>query len=286
MINKKFSHLLWLIPSLIIIFIFTVFPLFKTLIDSFISGGELSVHNFSSIFNDTNFLISIRNSFILTIGSLFTVIIGVWISLMIVKITNRYVRDSFVTIIFLQYMFISMAIYTGYSFIFEGNYGFINSLIINNGGKGINFLNSSHNAIWTILIIESIKPIPFIVAILSYRFITYSSNNKNILRNDCVRNDSLFFSKVMIKNSLPLIFILLFYFSAENFLSYPVGLYSNDLTSMFIYHAQTLTAYINRSLDLNLYGNAAATSMVIIMIVSTLTIGCYVSYLFIKRRNK
>ncbi len=284
MIKRKTTHLLWLLPSMVIIFLFTFFPFFKTIISSFINDDKLSIENFKLVLSDDNFLIALRNSLILSFGSVFTIIIGVWISLMVAKVINTFARDSLITIIFFQYMFITMAIYTGYTFIFQSDYGFINSLIINNGGKNINFLYSKHNAIWTILIIEIIKPISFVVAILSYRFVTYISDNLDILKSDCIKNDSFFLSKLMIKNSLSLILLLLFYLSAENLLSYPIGIYSNDISSMFTYHAQTLTAYINRALDLNSYGIASASSTILILIFSPTSFIIYI--LFKKGRNR
>jgi len=286
MINKKAKHLLWLIPSLSIILLFTIVPLIRTIIDALINDGSININNFKSVFQDNNFLIALRNSSILTFGSIFSVGISIFVSISIAKVTNKHLKNSFISLIFLQYMFLAMAVYTGYSFIFQDNYGLINSLIIHNGGHNINFLHSQHNAIWTLLIIEIMKPISFITAIFSYRFIAYISKNKNLLKSDCISNDSLFLSKIMIKNSLGLIFLLLFYFSAENFLSYPIGIYSNDLTAMFTYHAQTLTAYINRSLDLNLFGNAAASSIIIIALMLLITSVCYTPYKIIKREKK
>ncbi|MGI6710216.1 MAG: carbohydrate ABC transporter permease [Bacilli bacterium] len=142
-----------LMPTLLLMAVFTFWPIFRTLVTAFMEGyntnmsfieffqrlgssTKLTLRWFKDIFviQDGLFLKSLRNTFEMAIIS---VPISIIVSLFIAVALNGIKKGQGIlqTIFFLPYVTNSIALGMVFSFIFSSNYGLINALIEAFGGE-------------------------------------------------------------------------------------------------------------------------------------------------------
>ena len=148
--------ILYLLPALILLGIFTFYPLINTFIISFkedydyMTGSYKSFgfENYQLIFNPKNpFMKYLLNTMIIVFVS---VPLSILLSLLIAVALNsiKSLQKFFQTIFFLPYVTNTIAIGMVFSVMFESNQGLINTIITMLGGKGVNWLGGNPTNQW------------------------------------------------------------------------------------------------------------------------------------------
>ena len=121
---------LFLLPALIIIGIFNVFPLFRTFIISFQKGTLNNLvyngtRNYQIVLNDPKFHTAIGNT---SLYAFIVVPVGLIISMFIAVTIYEKIRykDVFETIFFIPYLTSIIAVGIVFRFLLNGDYGFVN----------------------------------------------------------------------------------------------------------------------------------------------------------------
>jgi len=148
--------ILYLLPALILLGIFTFYPLINTFIISFkeeynyMKGSyeRIGFGNYAKILNPkSSFRSYLFNTMIIVFIS---VPVSIGLSLLIAVALNsiKSLQKVFQTIFFLPYVTNTIAIGMVFSVMFESNQGLINTIITFFGGKGINWLGGNQNNAW------------------------------------------------------------------------------------------------------------------------------------------
>lgn len=148
--------ILYLLPAIILLGIFTFYPLVNTFIISFKENYDYMTGRFSSfgldnyklIFHPKNpFIKYLINTMIIVFVS---VPLSILLSLLIAVALNsiKSLQKVFQTIFFLPYVTNTIAIGMVFSVMFESNQGLVNTIITIFGGKGVNWLGGNPNNQW------------------------------------------------------------------------------------------------------------------------------------------
>ena len=171
---------LYLLPALVIILVFHVYPLIKTFSISFEKGTLNNlvfngIRNYEIVLTDPKFHKAILNT---TLYAFTVVPIGVIIAMLIALIIFEKVRykDIFETIFFIPYLTSIIAVGIVFRFLLNTDYGFINYLLgfINLGP--INFLDNPKMSMFTLIMFG-------IWSGLAFNIIILLSGLRNVERN-------------------------------------------------------------------------------------------------------
>jgi multiple sugar transport system permease protein len=171
---------LYLLPALVIILVFHVYPLIKTFIISFEKGTLNNlvfngIRNYEIVLTDPKFHKAILNT---TLYAFTVVPIGVIIAMLIALIIFEKVKykDIFETIFFIPYLTSIIAVGIVFRFLLNTDYGFINYLLgfINVGH--INFLDNPKMSMFTLIMFG-------IWSGLAFNIIILLSGLRNVERN-------------------------------------------------------------------------------------------------------
>lgn len=170
--KKSMKGYLYLMPALIIIMIFTIYPLIKAFLMSFyenyniINGSYdyLGLKNYQDLFSDKVFLLALKNTGIYVV---FVVPCSIVLSLMFAVLLNSKIRlqGLFQTLYFLPYVTSVIAIGIVWSWIFNSNYGLLNYLLGLFGIEPIQWLNSPKYALTALIIFSIWKSMAFYILI-------------------------------------------------------------------------------------------------------------------------
>ena len=161
---------LYLLPALIIILVFHVYPLIKTFIISFEKGTLNNlvfngIRNYQIVLSDPKFHKAILNT---TLYSFTVVPVGVVIAMIISLIIFEKIKhkDIFETIFFIPYLTSIIAVGIVFRFLLNKDYGFINYILgfINVGL--INFLDDPKMSMFTLIIFGIWSGLAFNIIIL------------------------------------------------------------------------------------------------------------------------
>lgn len=147
--------MLYLAPAIILMAVFTFYPLINTFIISFkeqynyMTGkyDQIGLGNYAKIFAEGNpFVRYLVNTMVITFVS---VPISILLSLLIAVALNsiKPLRGFLQTVFFLPYVTNTIAIGMVFSIMFESHQGLINTVIESLGGSKINWLGGNRNAI-------------------------------------------------------------------------------------------------------------------------------------------
>ncbi len=275
---------LYLLPALVFMIIFMVYPLMDVFVYSFEEGynfvsGRSSgtgLYNFSYVLHDTYFLQAVKNTFVMVI---ITVPISTGFALLISLALNSItgLRELFQTVYFLPYVTNTLAVGLVFMVLFKKTAysdGLINLLITFFGGKSVDFIDGPYWAkmfvmcfyiIWVVL--------PFKVLLLTSALASVNSTYYNAARVDGTGSLRIFF-----KITLPMISPTIFYLVITGFIgafkeySDAVALFGTDLNAAGM---NTIVGYVYDML----YGDSGgypsfASAAAIILFVIVLTITC------------
>ena len=274
---------LYLLPAIIFLGIFMIYPLIDVLIYSFEEGYNFAsqthtgvgTYNYSYVLHDTYFLQALKNTFILVI---ITVPLSTGIALLISLALSsiKKLRQLFQTVFFLPYVTNTLAVGLVFMILFKKTAysdGLINLLINLFGGESVDFIDGPYWAKMMVLCIYTIWIVmPFKILILTGAL---ASVKEDLYK--AAKIDSTPKWRVFTRITLPMISPMIFYLVITGFIgafkaySDSVALFGTDLN---VAGMNTIVGYIYDML----YGNsggypsyASAAALILFFIVLTIT---------------
>lgn len=282
--KNNFKAWLYLLPAILFLGVFMVYPLVDVLIYSFEEGYNfasqsyfgIGTYNYSYVLRDPYFLQALKNTFILVV---ITVPLSTCIALLISTglASIKRLRNLFQTVYFLPYVTNTLAVGLVFMILFkktEYSPGLVNVVIEALGGKGIDFIDGPYFAKMFVLCFYTIWVVmPFKVLILTSALCSVKQDYYNAAKID---GTSKF--RIFRKITLPMISPMLFYLVITGFIgafkaySDAVALFGTDLNTA---EMNTIVGYIYDTL----YGEGGgypsfASAAAIILFAIVLTITC------------
>ena len=282
--KRNFKGWLYLLPAMLFLGIFMVYPLIDVFIYSFEEGYNSAsqtyygtgMYNYSYVLHDPYFLQAIRNTFILVV---ITVPLSTLLALLIsVALSSvKALKKLFQTIYFLPYVTNTLAVGLVFMILFKKTAysdGLIN-LVLKLFGQGpADFIDGPYWAKMLVLCIYTIWIVmPFKVLILTSALASVNQNYYNAARVD---GTSRF--RIFVRITLPMISPTVFYLIITGFIgafkaySDAVALFGTDLNAAGM---NTIVGYVYDML----YGNGGgypsyASAAAVLLFVIVLTITC------------
>ncbi len=275
---------LYLLPAILFLGAFLVYPLIDVLIYSFQEGYNFAsqtysgagTYNYSYVLHDPYFLQALKNTFILVV---ITVPLSTAIALLIsVGLSSiQKLRELFQTIYFLPYVTNTLAVGLVFMILFKQtpySDGFVNLILSWFGAGPIDFIDGPYWAKMFVLCFYTIWVVmPFKILILTSALASVNQTYYNAAKVDGTSK-----LRIFTKITLPMISPTLFYLIITGFIgafkaySDAVALFGTDLNAA---EMNTIVGYIYDML----YGNSGgypsyASAAAIILFTIVLTITC------------
>ena len=282
--NNNRKAWLYLLPALLFLGVFMVYPLIDVLIYSFEEGYNsasqtyfgVGTYNYSYVLHDPYFLQAVKNTFILVI---FTVPISTGIALLIsLGLSSiKPLRELYQTIYFFPYVTNTLAVGLVFMILFKKTpytEGLANLIINMFGGTSIDFIDGPYWAKMFVLCFYTVWVVlPFKILVLTSALASVKQDYYNAAKVD---GTSKF--RIFTKITLPMISPMLFYLIITGFIgafkaySDAVAIFGTDLNAA---EMNTIVGYIYDML----YGNSGgypsyASAAAIILFTIVLTITC------------
>ena len=275
---------LYLLPAMLFLGAFMVYPLIDVFIYSFEEGYNsasqsffgVGLYNYSYVLHDPYFLQAIKNTFILVI---ITVPVSTGVALLIsVGLSSiKALRNLFQTVYFLPYVTNTLAVGLVFMILFQKTpytEGFVNLIINWFGGESVDFITGPYWAKMFVLCFYTVWVVmPFKILILTRALASVKQELYNAARVDGTPKRRIFF-----RITLPMISPTLFYLVITGFIgafkaySDAVALFGTDLNAA---EMNTIVGYVYDML----YGDSGgypsyASAAAIILFAIVLTITC------------
>ena len=281
--NSGLKGWLYLLPAVLFLGVFMVYPLIDVLVYSFEEGYNsasqtyfgIGSYNYAYVLRDPYFLQALKNTFLLVI---ITVPLSTGIALLISLGLNsiKPFRDLFQTIYFLPYVTNTLAVGMVFMILFKKTAysdGLINLLIGCFGGEGVDFIDGPYWAKMFVLCIYTIWVVmPFKILILTSALAAVDQQYYNAAKVD---GTSKF--RTFARITLPMISPMIFYLIITGFIgafkaySDVVALFGTNLNAAGM---NTIVGYVYDML----YGDsggypsyASAAAILLFAIVFTIT---------------
>ena len=275
---------LYLLPAILFLGVFMIYPLIDVFVYSFEEGYNsasqtffgVGLYNYSYVLHDPYFLQALKNTFLLVI---ITVPLSTGLALLISAGLSsiKKLRNLFQTVYFLPYVTNTLAVGLVFMILFKKTAytdGLVNLMINWFGGKSVDFIDGPYWAKMFVLCFYTIWIVmPFKVLILTSALASVDQNYYNAARID---GTSKF--RIFTRITLPLISPMIFYLVITGFIgafkaySDAVALFGTDL------NAAEMNTIVGYTYDM-LYGNSGgypsfASAAAIILFAIVLTITC------------
>ena len=274
---------LYLLPAIIFLGIFMVYPLVDVLVYSFEEGYNFASqtysgtggYNYAYVLRDPYFLQALKNTLILVAV---TVPLSTGIALLISLALNsvKKLKELFQTIYFLPYVTNTLAVGLVFMILFKKTAytdGLVNLVITWFGGSAVDFIDGPYWAKMFVLCFYTIWVVlPFKVLILTSALASVNKDYYNVAKLDATPR-----WRVFTRITLPMISPMIFYLVITGFIgafkaySDAVALFGTDLNSAGM---NTIVGYVYDML----YGNsggypsyASAAALILFAIVLTIT---------------
>lgn len=291
--NKNSKAWLYLLPAILFLGVFMVYPLIDVLIYSFEEGFNfasqthfgIGTYNYSYVLHDPYFLQAVKNTFILVI---ITVPVSTGLALLISMGLSsvKALRNLFQTVYFLPYVTNTLAVGLVFMILFKKtpySDGLVNLFINWFGGSSVDFIDGPYWAKMLVLCIYTVWVVmPFKILILTSALASVKEDYYNAAKVDSTPK-----FRVFTKITLPMISPMLFYLIITGFIgafkaySDAVALFGTNLNAA---EMNTIVGYVYDML----YGNSGgypsyASAAAIILFAIVLTITCI--NLMISKKN-
>lgn len=167
-LKSSLKAYLYLLPALVILVIFNIYPIYKSFAMSFYTDynffqnivNAYGFDNFVKIFNDPNFYLAVRNTFIFVIG---VVPVSIVLSLAIALLLNQieWLSSFFRTVYFLPFVTSTVAISLVWSWIYHTRFGLMNYFLSFLGIDPIAWLTDPKYAMLAVVIMAIWKSLGF-----------------------------------------------------------------------------------------------------------------------------
>ena len=281
--KKNLTAWLCLLPAIVFLGIFMVYPLVDVLVYSFEEGYNFAsqsfwgtwLYNYSYVLHDTYFIQALKNTFIIVI---ITVPLSTGIALLISLVLSniKALRDFFQTVYFLPYVTNTLAVGLVFMILFKKTAysdGLISILIQFFGGPSVDFIDGPYWAKMFVMCFYTIWIVmPFKILILTSALASVNPSYYKAAQVDATPKWRIFY-----KITLPMISPMVFYLIITGFIgafkaySDEVALFGTDLNAAGM---NTIVGYVYDML----YGNsggypsyASAAALILFAIVFTIT---------------
>ena len=280
---RKIKPWLYLLPAILFLGCFMVYPLFDVFIYSFEEGYNsasqtftgVGLYNYRYVLRDPYFIQALKNTFILVI---ITVPVSTGIALLIALGLNsiKKLKDLFQTIYFLPYVTNTLAVGLVFMILFKKtaySEGLVNMLITSFGGTAVDFIDGPYWAKMFVLCFYTIWIVlPFKILILTS---SLASVDENLYK--AAKIDGTSRMRIFTRITLPMISPMIFYLIITGFIgafkaySDAVAIFGVDLNAAGM---NTIVGYIYDML----YGNgggypsyASSAALILFAVVLTIT---------------
>lgn len=168
--EKNNSAWFYLLPTLFIVIVFSIYPLISSLIMSFQkvriqTADFIGLTNYISVLRDADFWLSLKNTALFTV---ITVPVCLIISFGIALIIHNKVRFKglFETLFFIPYLTSTIAIGIVFRYMFNKSYGVVNYMLNWIHVGPVDFLDNPKMSIWTLIIFGIWSGLAFNIIIL------------------------------------------------------------------------------------------------------------------------
>lgn len=282
--KSNYKSWLYLLPAILFLGIFMVYPLIDVFIYSMEEGYNFASqtyygvggYNFSYVLHDTYFLQAVRNTFLMVV---ITVPLSTGIALLIsLGLSSvKPLRKLFQTVYFLPYVTNTLAVGLVFMILFKKTAysdGLVNLIINWFGGESVDFIDGPYWAKMFVMCFYIIWVVmPFKILLLTSALLSVNQNYYNAAKVDGTSGFRIFR-----KITLPMISPTVFYLIITGFIgafkeySNAVALFGTDLNAA---EMNTIVGYVYDML----YGDSGgypsyASAAAIILFVIVLTITC------------
>ena len=282
--KQSFKGWLYLLPAVVFLGAFLVYPLIDVFIYSFEEGynfasqtsAGVGLYNYSYVLHDPYFLQALKNTLILVV---ITVPVSTGLALLIsVGLSSiKPLRNLYQTVYFLPYVTNTLAVGLVFMILFkQTDYsdGLVNLFIKWFGGEAVDFIGGPYWAKMLVLCLYTVWIVmPFKILILTSALASVNQNYYNAARVDGTSKGRIF-----LRITLPMISPTLFYLVITGFIgafkaySDAVALFGTNLNAA---EMNTIVGYVYDML----YGNSGgypsyASAAAIILFAIVLTITC------------
>ena len=283
-LRQNLKAWLYLLPAVIFLGVFMVYPLIDVFIYSFEEGFNFAsqtyfgvgAYNYQYILRDPYFLQAVKNTFILVAITVpISTGLGLLISLGLCSVTK--LRELYQTIYFLPYVTNTLAVGLVFMILFKQtpySEGLVNLLINWFGGSSVDFITGPYWAKMFVLCFYTVWVVlPFKILILTSALASVGQNYY-----DAAKVDGASKWRTFARITLPMISPMIFYLVITGFIgafkaySDAVALFGTDLNAAGM---NTIVGYVYDML----YGNAggypsyaSAAAIVLFAIVLTITV--------------
>ena len=274
---------LYLLPAMLFLGAFMVYPLIDVLVYSFEEGYNsasqtyfgVGLYNYSYVLRDPYFLQAVKNTFLLVIITVpLSTLIALGISLGLNAI--KPLRNLYQTVYFLPYVTNTLAVGLVFMILFKKTAytdGLINLMIQWFGGQSVDFIDGPYWAKMFVLCFYTIWVVmPFKILILTSALASVNPEYYSAAKMDGTKSFRIFY-----KITLPMISPMIFYLVITGFIgafkaySDAIALFGTDLNAAGM---NTIVGYVYDML----YGNsggypsfASAAALILFAIVLTIT---------------
>ncbi len=296
--KQQWKAWLYLSPAIVLLLIFTVWPIFNTVRLAFMEGYNaleavwrtepypIGIGNFIEVLNYDDFTTCLKNTLLLTV---LTVPLSTILALLIAVALNsiKPLQKFLQTIFFLPYVTNSIAIGMVFAAMFNiiglrpdgltaDSWGIINNIIMFFGGQPVNWINagSSYWANMTVMVVYIVwNALPFKILILLGGL---QSINKQYY--DAAKVDGTSRRRVFTRITVPLLSPMLAYVLITGFIggfkeySSIVGIFGENMGPVGApYSLNTMVGYIYQVLPKSNYGIASAAALILFVIILIVT---------------
>ena len=281
---RKYKGWLYLLPAILFLAAFMVYPLVDVLIYAFEENFNFAsqsfsgygLFNFSYVLRDVYFLQALKNTFIIVI---ITVPVSTGVALLISLALNSSgkLRELFQTIYFLPYVTNTLAVGLVFMILFKKtpySDGMVNLLIKAFGGSAVDFIEGPYSAKLFVMCFYTIWVVlPFKILIL-----TSALASVNPMYYKAAKVDGTSRFRIFTRITLPMISPMIFYLVITGFIgafkaySDEVAIFGSNLNAAGM---NTIVGYVYDML----YGDsggypsyASAASLILFAIVLTITV--------------
>ena len=281
--KRSMKGWLYLLPAMLFLGAFMVYPLIDVLIYSFEEGYNsasqtyfgVGLYNYSRVLHDHYFLQAVQNTFLLVIITVpLSTLIALGISLGLNA--TKPLRNLFQTVYFLPYVTNTLAVGLVFMILFKKTAytdGLINLMIQWFGGQSVDFIDGPYWAKMFVLCFYTIWVVmPFKILILTSALASVNPEYYSAAKMDGTKSFRIFY-----KITLPMISPMIFYLVITGFIgafkaySDAIALFGTDLNAAGM---NTIVGYVYDML----YGSsggypsyASAAALILFAIVLTIT---------------
>ena len=284
MIRRTSKAWLYLLPALLFLGLFMVYPLFDVFVYSVEEGYNSAsqtyfgtgLYNYSYVLHDPYFLQAVKNTFIIVIITVpLSTAFALAISLALSSV--KKLKELYQTVFFLPYVTNTLAVGLVFMILFKKTAytdGMVNLLIQLFGGKSVDFIDGPYWAKMFVMCFYTIWVVmPFKILILTSALASVNQDYYNAARVDATPKWRIF-TRITLPMISPMIFYLIItgFIGAFKAYSDEVALFGTDLNAAGM---NTIVGYVYDML----YGNSGgypsyASAAAVLLFAIVLTITC------------